>query len=747
MALSQGAIEAARRRAEKARASGNVELEQRALALIGANTPSTTDTMPLTTSSTGTMPASTGSTDVKTYGEIGQDMAEADYTALTGTMEDLGIDTASQPSSLEQFYVAQAARNAESAAYQMEQADYSQERMVEQTALARGAARSQAEAAAGALTSGGREGVTSGSNIATVDRLRSATDTYVNRLIADSQNYAKQIAETKAQITAAEQAGNMALAEKYRSTLTAYEQQAKAIDTEYINALSAQLSAESDYEKTQAAITQSGIQTFQSIVEQGTIMDYNTIAGYAQQLNLPTDLLMGYYQGTENIRNDKTIDQATKEIQYAQLSQDLSDQVNGLRTTQAANVDYLKQLYRDGASAEIISAFKSAAGITDLNDPVTQAELRYKNAQTAYQQSATASNLQDLLTAQQQYNDIYGAQTYIPTGSGYEVTVAPDGSVAVGVVDGQTLDLPGTERREDWCGAFTNDVLGTSFGDSIEQKKSLINSTVPAAGMAFVQETSDPYGHVGIVESVDLANGTMTVVESNWQKGEDKKGIVSRRTMNIADAAGFVKPESSYSTTATDDPFSNYFNEYKAKGYSDEDARVKADEKVEEDVFNERTVMGQLDQNEVALREIEEIFSILESRGAEGRTGLSGSIVSFVPGTDAYDIEAKLETIKAIIGFEKLQEMRNASKTGGALGQVSEMENKLLQSVRGSLKIGQSPDEFLESLGQVKESLEKVNDAIYEDYGLQQEESLDPYALTAEDDPAQQSFYNKYLTE
>ena len=39
--------------------------------------------------------------------------------------------------------------------------------------------------------------------------------------------------------------------------------------------------------------------------------------------------------------------------------------------------------------------------------------------------------------------------------------------------------------------------------------------------------------------------------------------------------------------------------------------------------------------------------------------------------SDAQGLRANIETIKGIIGFERLQRMREESKTGGALGQVA----------------------------------------------------------------------------
>lgn len=75
-------------------------------------------------------------------------------------------------------------------------------------------------------------------------------------------------------------------------------------------------------------------------------------------------------------------------------------------------------------------------------------------------------------------------------------------------------------------------------------------------------------------------------------------------------------------------------------------------------------------------------------------TGFMGSVFSGIPGSPQHDLANIINTVKANIGFDKLQSMRENSPTGGALGQVSENENKLLQSVMGALEQSQSPDQF-----------------------------------------------------
>lgn len=75
-----------------------------------------------------------------------------------------------------------------------------------------------------------------------------------------------------------------------------------------------------------------------------------------------------------------------------------------------------------------------------------------------------------------------------------------------------------------------------------------------------------------------------------------------------------------------------------------------------------------------------------------------GSVFSVLPATDATNLEKLLDTVKANAGFDKLNAMRQASPTGGALGQVSDKEIRFLQSVYGSLDQEQRPAQLKRTL-------------------------------------------------
>ena len=75
-----------------------------------------------------------------------------------------------------------------------------------------------------------------------------------------------------------------------------------------------------------------------------------------------------------------------------------------------------------------------------------------------------------------------------------------------------------------------------------------------------------------------------------------------------------------------------------------------------------------------------------------------GGWLASVPATDARNLQAKLTTIKANLGFDRLQQMREMSPTGGALGQVAVQELTALQATVASLDQLQSPAELNRAL-------------------------------------------------
>lgn len=110
--------------------------------------------------------------------------------------------------------------------------------------------------------------------------------------------------------------------------------------------------------------------------------------------------------------------------------------------------------------------------------------------------------------------------------------------------------------------------------------------------------------------------------------------------------------------------------------------------------------------------------------------GLAGASLNSIGGTPARDLRADIDTIRANIGFDELNAMRQASPTGGALGQVSERELAFLQSVLTNLEQSQSPAQLRRNLElakqEIKDSWERVRRAYEADYAVQQQPTPTP---------------------
>jgi hypothetical protein len=102
-------------------------------------------------------------------------------------------------------------------------------------------------------------------------------------------------------------------------------------------------------------------------------------------------------------------------------------------------------------------------------------------------------------------------------------------------------------------------------------------------------------------------------------------------------------------------------------------------------------------------------------------TGVIGTLAGAIPGTPAFNLARQIDTIKANIGFDELQNMRDSSPTGGALGQVAVKELEFLQATLGNLDRSQNSAELKKRLEQVDKVLERYQrlrlETFKKDYG------------------------------
>jgi hypothetical protein len=91
-------------------------------------------------------------------------------------------------------------------------------------------------------------------------------------------------------------------------------------------------------------------------------------------------------------------------------------------------------------------------------------------------------------------------------------------------------------------------------------------------------------------------------------------------------------------------------------------------------------------------------------------SGVLGQLLgNFWGGSTAYDRKSLMDSVKASLGLEAIQALKEASKQGATgLGQVSNLELRALQSEIATLEIGQSEQAQLDSLTKVFNHLDRI---------------------------------------
>lgn len=108
---------------------------------------------------------------------------------------------------------------------------------------------------------------------------------------------------------------------------------------------------------------------------------------------------------------------------------------------------------------------------------------------------------------------------------------------------------------------------------------------------------------------------------------------------------------------------------------------------------------------------------LLNHPGLPRITGAMGALPN-MPGSAASDAQAKLENLKSQVGFSVLQAMRDASKTGGALGNVSDAEGKRLEANLAALQNAQSYEQFTAELKKILTFTEEAKDRLRAAYNV-----------------------------
>lgn len=155
--------------------------------------------------------------------------------------------------------------------------------------------------------------------------------------------------------------------------------------------------------------------------------------------------------------------------------------------------------------------------------------------------------------------------------------------------------------------------------------------------------------------------------------------------------------------------------------------------RAEEQPIQKRMLEATNNQIDIAINQIDDL--LLDK---EGLSRISGPLYGrqwFPNMTErATNTQAKLDSLKDQIAVRVLQQMRDSSKTGGAVGNVTEREWPKLENQLGSLTTVQSPEQLAIVLGDIRKILDDAKTS-----------SIQSYMEVYKENPLQGQDHNKLI--
>lgn len=304
-------------------------------------------------------------------------------------------------------------------------------------------------------------------------------------------------------------------------------------------------------------------------------------------------------------------------------------------------------------------------------------------------------------------------------------TLENERQAAIDVQQGELREEQITQQRLENLSVREKSRLESVSRAAVQLEGFLDSGDIEGADRFLAQREQNLQRREALGEEVD----TSDTADARRQLREDLPGLL-QDTKIAAKAArdfGFVpKPPSGFTLTPGQQRFDAEGNviaevapeDTAPKGFRTTDGRLEPIPGGPEALKQEAAATKQKQftqqakvKTKIVTSKVDEALSALEKSSetnlAEGNfgvdpTGLFGQITSSIGGTDAFNLQKSIDTIQANLGFDTLQKMRDASPTGGALGQVSEKELSLLIAAVTSLDIGQDTTILENNLNEVK---------------------------------------------
>ena len=100
----------------------------------------------------------------------------------------------------------------------------------------------------------------------------------------------------------------------------------------------------------------------------------------------------------------------------------------------------------------------------------------------------------------------------------------------------------------------------------------------------------------------------------------------------------------------------------------------------------------------------------------EALAGITSPMMTLIPGTDAYTANQLLNNLLGRSFITEIQQMRSASPTGGAVGNVAVAEMSTLSNISSALKVGMNKDELINQLETYVRNADRAVNSIPREY-------------------------------
>lgn len=283
------------------------------------------------------------------------------------------------------------------------------------------------------------------------------------------------------------------------------------------------------------------------------------------------------------------------------------------------------------------------------------------------------------VAGQKQFADFLTNKGYTPESAAAAAAITTPEARSASIQDFIKQELKGVEPQTGLA------KLGADY------KAGLIDKTTYNAAIkketSFAPDSSASGGATGaIIANLRRENPNLSYAQALMQA----QGL-ARQGLEI-DPSGKVKPAPGYT-------------ESKTNVAAAESSGRKTGELETEKKFNQPKVQASLDTSFAKSDNVLKLINESTPKVDALTAGFGGSVLSKIPGSDARDLQKQIKTIIANLGFDELQEMRNNSPTGGALGSIVVKEIELLQSVKSNLEQDQSPAQLRANLQSAKNQI------------------------------------------